>query len=178
MPEIPSELYDHIGERYRIRGRILEALVMVESSGWSNRRPRLEPHRHDMSIGPAQVLTGTAAWLVNCGHVHTPEVAEGLRKAFELVGTQGISPVWTAMERPEVSIELAAAYLRWQLNRYDDNLLDAIAAYNAGTAVRRMDGQYSNQAYVDKWLIAYDEVGADSDPEGTPDSHSRIPSAW
>lgn len=58
---------------------------------------------------------------------------------------------------PEVNILWGWVYLRKQLQRYnaqpmspnDTPLLNAIAAYNAGSARTTVDGKYTNQSYVD-----------------------------
>lgn len=47
---------------------------------------------------------------------------------------------------PEINIQYGTAYLRWQLDRYGQDLRMALSAYNAGTYTE------ANKAYVDKVL--------------------------
>lgn len=60
---------------------------------------------------------------------------------------------------PEIGLLYGCRYLRKQLRRYNNNVTDAIAAYNAGSVVLRpsADGtsyHYSNQAHVIKVMAA------------------------
>lgn len=151
-----NKLFQEVGTRYDIPPEILKALVQVESSGGSDTRVRVEKHIKDMSIGPAQVLTGTAAWLCKAGLVRSVPVSVKLCEAYRSAQTDGLSPVWSAMQDPVVSLELAAAYLRWQMDRYGA-ITPALAAYNAGSARYRGDGTFTNQDYVDKIFKAISE---------------------
>lgn len=51
---------------------------------------------------------------------------------------------------PNTNIKIGTKYLRMQLDRYGQDRDSAIAAYNAGTAKRKMSGEFINQGYVDK----------------------------
>lgn len=56
--------------------------------------------------------------------------------------------------QPAINVWYSAKYLRYQLDRYADQMMKvswAVAAYNAGTA-RRVDNRFSNQRYVDSVL--------------------------
>lgn len=48
---------------------------------------------------------------------------------------------------PSINIFTGVKYLRFQLDRYG-NLLDMIAAYNAGSVKKKRDGAYINLSYV------------------------------
>lgn len=158
---------------YELDWRDLAALVDVESSGGRNRNVRTEPRVKDMSIGVCQVLTGTAAWLVHTGKLRGWETAVQLTDAFRGAEHHGITHIWGVMDRPEVSVDLCAAYFRWQLDRYQGVVEDAVAAYNAGS-VRRLAAEYSNQAYVDKW----NKARKDYDSEDAGGTDTSVPSAW
>ena len=49
---------------------------------------------------------------------------------------------------PSVNVRYGAEYLRWQMDRYDDRVDWAVAAYNRGTAKMKR-GRFTNQEYVD-----------------------------
>lgn len=50
---------------------------------------------------------------------------------------------------PTVSIPLAAKYLKYQLNRYNDNVCKAVSAYNAGSYIegKKTPGRAFNHRY-------------------------------
>ena len=50
---------------------------------------------------------------------------------------------------PYINAQYAAKYLKYQLDRYGGNWRKAVAAYNAGRAVKR-EGKFVNQDYVDQ----------------------------
>ena len=55
------------------------------------------------------------------------------------------------LTNPDIGIKYGAMHLKNQYNRYND-WTDAIAAYNAGSARKKDNGDYVNQIYVDKVL--------------------------
>jgi hypothetical protein len=69
------------------------------------------------------------------------------------------APLPTLFE-PEVGIEYGCRYLRKQMTRYGDRMQAAIAAYNAGAAIERGDGQYRNGEYVSKVLFKMRSLNA------------------
>ncbi len=62
------------------------------------------------------------------------------------------------MAAEDTGVELGAAYLAFQKKRYGA-ILHAIAAYNAGSATLRGNGDFVNQQYVDKWSKARKQYG-------------------
>lgn len=57
--------------------------------------------------------------------------------------------------KPEINIKYAAKYLKKQLNRYKNDSLKAIAAYNAGTYRENRNGMAKNKKYVNKVLLSW-----------------------
>lgn len=55
----------------------------------------------------------------------------------------------TALADPEVNLHYGCKFLKRQLKRYQNNEMDAIAAYNAGAARKDQNGIYQNERYVD-----------------------------
>lgn len=148
-----------VAPRYDLDWKDLAALIDVESSGGRNTNIRVEQHKRDFSIGPGQVLTATAVWMLSAGYIQDDVIRGRLQRSIDRVKEQGIRLLWHEMERPETSIELAAAYLAYQSRRYrDQDIHWAISAYNAGTArVDYITGKFRNQEYVDKWATARQE---------------------
>lgn len=58
-----------------------------------------------------------------------------------------------ALQQPRVNLELAALYLKQLRMRYK-NVWSSVSAYNKGSLVM-VEGQYFNQAYVDKVKKVY-----------------------
>lgn len=114
-------------EEHRVPEPIIRAIIAVESSG----RPKaemIEKNVKDISRGLMQIRKQTAAYL-------------------------GYDPA--QLYDPQVNINAGTDYLARQYKRYG-NWTDAVAAYNAGS-VRKKQGQYSNQGYVDKIMRALKE---------------------
>jgi hypothetical protein len=120
------------------RVRTLAALIATESGGHLNPMPRYEPSRRDLSFGPCQLLTSTAAGLL--GHApHPPVISMVLHSQAEAL-------VWAAqdqnalawrklLENPLTAGDLAAQYLRninMECHCNNDPIM-LYAGYNAGT---------------------------------------------
>ena len=130
------------------------AVLKVESNLGQDMGPRFEAHLKDASYGHGQVLSSTAMWMVGKGWVD-PDVSSQLLVAWSRFPEVGMKEVTRVMEEPEVAVELATAYLAYQMRRYGD-IEAAVAAYNAGS-VRYTDeteNEFENQWHVDKWIEA------------------------
>ena len=89
-------------------------------------------------------------------HVVSPVGAVGLTQLMPATAdTYGLSD----LRNPEGNLEVGARYLRWLLDRYDEDLERTLAAYNAGPgAVDRYDGippYRETRRYVEKVLSIY-----------------------
>jgi soluble lytic murein transglycosylase-like protein len=112
--------------------RVDPAVVMAIISHESNFKVRaINPHERTggPSVGLMQVQVPTAA-----GMLGQPDLT--LEQLYD----------------PQTNIRAGTRYLAQQLRRYGGDLATALAAYNAGTAFRRADGTFVNQAYVDAVL--------------------------
>ena len=175
LPELEPIVKKH-AEQAGLCWQDLAALVDVESSGGRDNNPRVEARIKDISLGPCQVLSATAAWLLETDKIHDPEVVARLHSGIESAAFQGIRGIWRVMEEVDSGIGIGAAYLKWQLDRYG-NIVDAVAAYNAGSVIRRGDG-YVNQHYVDKWAAAREAYHAEDEDLDDRSSGPPVPSAW
>ena len=57
---------------------------------------------------------------------------------------------------PELNAYYAARYIKHQMNRYNENIIKAIAAYNSGRVKYNKSGRIINYKYVRKVLTHYD----------------------
>lgn len=62
-----------------------------------------------------------------------------------------------ALRSPAINIYWSAAYLHYHLVRYDNDVINAVASYNAGTCRLDKRGQPRNLEYVRKVLAAWAE---------------------
>lgn len=73
------------------------------------------------------------------------------------IGYTGALP---ALVDPWLGLEWGCRFLRRQVDRYDGALLDAVSAFNQGSARRDPGtGKYCNQQYVDKVVAAAGKTG-------------------
>lgn len=130
-------MYDDIikeaSTKYKIDSDLIRAIISVESS-WNPKAYRYEPHIKDASYGLMQVLLKTGKSVAS-------------------------NPALTSAQlvQPTVNILIGTKYLKQLSDRYNYYLDDVIAAYNAGSAIKKL-GFYINQSYVNKvktWLFFY-----------------------
>lgn len=60
-----------------------------------------------------------------------------------------------ALMQPKYNVKYAAKYLKQQINRYNGDLRQGVAAYNAGKCRFNPHGQIMNRQYVDKVFKAW-----------------------
>lgn len=125
-----KDIINHKAAEFDIDPGILRAVIQVESGGnpLATRRESHIPHLEgpDTSFGLMQVLYTTAR-------------------------DMGFEGSETDLCQPLTNIHYGAKYLRRQIDRYEGDILKAIAAYNAGVARYTDNGRkFVNQDYVDK----------------------------
>lgn len=143
---------------YNIKPQWIKGIIWIESHGDPSPTPRWEKHLSEHSYGLGQVLPSTALWILRTPSRFPlpPRIRQRLtegRVGYTEVGERAFNEV---LQDPEVSIYLTASYLRYQLDRYDGNIRDAVAAYNAGSVRRTPEGAYENRWHVDKFGDALD----------------------
>jgi soluble lytic murein transglycosylase-like protein len=123
-------------EQYSVEPALILAHIKQESA-FDPKAYREEPAINDASTGLMQLLLGTA-------------------KMLDSNATEDL------LYDPEYNVDLGTRLIAKNLTRYDGNLQDAIAAYNAGSARKNSDGLYSNskgipnvQSYVNKVYANY-----------------------
>tara|TARA_Y100000310_G_scaffold65095_3_gene60630 strand:+ start:5076 stop:5561 length:486 start_codon:yes stop_codon:yes gene_type:complete len=110
-----AQSIDTAAQRYNLNPKLLAAIIMVESGG-NPSATRYEARLGISSYGLMQILPTTAEQMGWKG------------KAEELLD-------------PNINIYLGAKYLRYQLDRYENDLERAVLAYNTGSARTDSNGQ-------------------------------------
>lgn len=134
-----SDLYDELirekAEEFGLPPALLKAVIKVESD--------FDPYafRHE-------------PWV---RHLRSPDSSFGLTQILESTARElGFKGACRDLYHPATNIHYGAKYLKKQLDRYEGDVASAVAAYNAGTAVRRR-GKFRNQKYVDRVTEAMEE---------------------
>lgn len=152
-----ADTIDIVATKHGVTPELVAAIIEVESSG-NTFAMRYEPlwwrrlSQHE-SVKGVSSATERAQLSTSWGLMQVMGVT-----AREL-GFRG--PFLSALCQPSVGIEFGVRYLKRQLDRYDGNEVEAVAAYNAGTARRGDDGDFVNQSYVDKVWRAYGRIRGD-----------------
>ena len=126
---------------------LAHAICSVESS-WNTYAVRYEPnvekYVHDT--------------LIHAQNLNITELTEAMLQRFSyglfqvmgfLARDLGHRGLLTELLFPEICAKYGVLYIKKQLNRYG-NEIDAIAAYNAGSARKMDSGLYINQRYCDR----------------------------
>jgi len=156
VPKVSNSLIEEVATRYNLLPSWLKAVLWVESRVGQDERSRVEDHINDLSVGPGQILTATALDIVRRGLLDNERVREKILAASARVCHYGCRELIKTLKEHEVGVELAGAYLGWQMRRYGDIEM-AVSSYNAGSVRYKEDGSFVNQGYVDKWERALRE---------------------
>lgn len=139
-------LIETAAERHGVPPDLVEAIVHVESGGdpWAM---RYEPGYR---------------WLVSTNHhggtqgteTEGQKISWGLGQIMGATAREmGYAGKWlSGLCDPATNLEYVATFLSHLLRRYNGDISDAIAAYNAGGARKDTRGQYRNQVYVNRVL--------------------------
>ena len=120
--------------KYSVNASAIRAVIAIESN-WDPLAKRYEAGHKEYSMGLMQLLLSTAR---------------------EISGNKNLT--YEQLQNPITNIDLGTKYIAKQLKRYNGNYSDAIAAYNAGSVRKTIDGTYVNQLHVNKfnkWYTYY-----------------------
>lgn len=153
-----EDLIQDAAQRHRLDPDWIKAIIQVESHWDPMTTPRWEPHQQQHSYGLGQFLPSTVLWIAATPQLFVlPEdVRSEILTAAQALPLRGEAVLNKILHDPRNAIELIATYLAYNLRRYNWNLSDAVAAYNAGSVRKTSSGNYVNQWHVDKFLDALD----------------------
>jgi soluble lytic murein transglycosylase-like protein len=133
-------IIENIANKYSLDSDLVEAIVMQESSGDTN-AVRVEFAFYEKYTKPMRLSD-------------TEEICRGMSWGLmqimgQVAREQGFTDKYfTVLCYPEIGLQFGCRYLLSRMKKYPI-LTDAIAAYNSGTVVRKVNGGYLNQKYVD-----------------------------
>lgn len=153
-------IFDEVAEYYDLDPDWLRAVARIESNLQEDVEPRWEPHLNEHSYGVGQFLPSTALWCARTRSLFPmpPDVRGPILSAAEESLSRGPAPLASQLMKPRIGLYLVGAYLRYQLDRYNNDLAKAVAAYNAGSARFSENGTFVNQWHVDKFYKALDDL--------------------
>jgi hypothetical protein len=136
---------------HRVSSRVLSAIIAVESE-WDPWAVHFEPkYRHLLDVrrnaNESRVSVGTERQMQRTAFGLT-QVVGGTARGLGFKG-----PLAQLLD-PATNVQWGARYLRTLVVRYPSNVRAQVAAYNAGSAIRR-GRSYINQNYVDLVMSAY-----------------------
>jgi len=146
IQRLPWDVIQDVADAENVPANILGAIVQTESSG-DRFAVRFEPHykylfktKENAQDNRITEATETVMQMTSFG---LTQVMGAVARELGLKG-----PIFQLLE-PQVNITYCAKLLKRLAKKYTQKD-DLIAAYNAGSAIKGMDGRYKNQAYVDK----------------------------
>lgn len=147
-PEV-TQTVDDIARRFGLNPNLVKAIIEVESD-WRPYAIRYEPTYQHFS---------KPAHHAKVHHI-TPRTEQVMQACswglMQVMGAtareMGYNLPMPLLCEPSIGVEYGVRYLASQLARYDNNVEDAVAAYNAGSARKAANGSYTNQSYVTKVL--------------------------
>ncbi len=145
-----QDLIDDTAERYELPIKLVRAIVTVESQGdpWATRYEPAFFSRYVLAKGHP-VFPGCSRDTEERLRAHSFGLMQVMGQVAREHGFD--APFLTALCDPATGLDWGCRHLAKQVHRYDGNLEAAVAAYNAGSAIRNAAGTaWRNQRYVDK----------------------------
>lgn len=145
MNSLPYDVINLVASREGVDAKLLAAVAQHESSGnqWAI---RYEPSYH--YLYKPQDFAG----VLNCSldtEVCLQKFSFGYMQLMGAVARQlGFKGNFGELFSPETNLTYGARHLKNYLNKYEDNVEDALSAYNAGSPRKTGAGRYVNQQYV------------------------------
>lgn len=143
---LPWDLIEDVADSENIPKELLGAIIQTESGG-NKYACRFEPHykwlykqKENAKDNGITEATETVFQMTSWGLC---QVMGAVAREFGLKG-----PIFQLLDE-KTNMEIACKLLKRLASRYKEGN-DIIAAYNAGSPIKSMKGEYRNQNYVDK----------------------------
>ena len=176
-----DDINDFIGSSalyYKIDEKIVKSIIVVESSGktyaqryepnyiylWDckSQKPYMLSNRSKIPDDFYAQAKNGSAMSTRETEFHGQKTSWGLMQVMGAVAREyGFDGYLAELCIPNIGIDYGCRHFSSYVKRYRHSqtaLHDAIAAYNAGSAVRMDDGKYRNQVYVDKVLFQLTKI--------------------
>lgn len=152
--ELPWEVIFDCSELFKVDPVLVGAICMVESAG-DPYAVRIELHwQYYLELKKYADLNR----ITQTTEKAMQACSWGLMQVMGSVAREhGYAGPLQRLCEPELGIRYGCKHLAKFTAKYG-NLHDAIAAYNAGSPIKTMEGQYKNQAYVSKVLGQMDTI--------------------
>jgi len=144
--ELPWDVISDVASQENVPSALLGAIVFCESGG--------NPFAARFEKEYKYVLN-TKKFAAENGITETTEMmlqmtSWGLCQLMGAVGREyGLKGSILQLLEPKINLEIACKLIKKLTSRFPERD-DIIAAYNAGTPIKTLDGKYKNQQYVDK----------------------------
>lgn len=143
-----------IAKRYDVNENLIRAIIRQESNG-DDLSIRYEPHLKQADwyvqwLKPEE--RDDNFYYCSYGNMHI---------LFAVARKYGFKGMPFDLLQPQNGIAYGVLHLKSLITKYGGNISKAVAAYNAGSAMRGKDGKFSNQEYVDNVMRFYREISGD-----------------
>ena len=146
IQKLPWDVIEEVSQEQNVPAAILAAIVQTESGAnrhgirFESQYKYLFKTKENAQENRITEATETVMQMTSFG---LTQVMGAVARELGLKGT-----IFQLLE-PEVNLTYCALLLKRLAKKYTQKD-DLIAAYNAGSAIKGMDGKYKNQQYVDK----------------------------
>lgn len=150
---LPLNLILEVSNSKRVDPNIIMAIVSVESNGQTC-ATRYEPHyRYTFK----EQEFADRSYISKDTETIQQKTSWGLMQVMGGVAREhGFTDPLIALCRPRKGLVVGITHFVKMFDRYNNNLNDAVSAYNQGGNYKKENGEYKNQKYVDKVIERYD----------------------
>ncbi len=156
---MPLDVISRQADKLGLDKLIVTAIVMVESSGKSW-RTRYEPGYPENWMYKPEVFAKQLGISLD-SEKNLQRTSWGLMQVMLATARDhGFEGAAIDLCIPDVGVEYGCIYLKYQINRYNGNIQEALAAYNRGSAIQDLKnpGFFKNQKYVNKIMKYYNQL--------------------
>lgn len=143
---LPWDVISEVAEEQNVPRNLLAAIVFVESGGdrYATRFEKDYKYLFEVKkCAQASRITETTEMMLQMTSWGFCQLMGAVAREYGLKGSI------LELQDPKTNLIYACKLIKRLATRFKEGD-DIIAAYNAGTPVKSLDGKYRNQAYVDK----------------------------